>query len=153
MFKEKIEEYKSAIGVLESMDSLEVYSFLMEKGKALNKDSLSVDRRIQENKVTQCMYDLYVDKEDGRFKAWSEATIAAGYAFILVDIFNCMTEEEAKSVTIRDFEEIELEKKTDHEQTNRLLSNDRNDDKQNTVNYGLNIITRYRHKKIIHPSA
>ena len=31
MFKEKIEEYKSSIGVLESMDSLEVYSFLMEK--------------------------------------------------------------------------------------------------------------------------
>ena len=111
MYKEKIEEYKSSIGVLESMDSLEVYSFLMEKGKSLNEDALSVDRRVQENKVTQCMYDLYVDKEDGRFKAWSEATIAAGYAFILVDIFNCMTEEEAQSVTIRDFEEIELEKK------------------------------------------
>ena len=111
MFKEKIEEYKTTIGVLESVDSLEVYSYLMEKGKALNKDSLSVDRQIQENKVTQCMYDLYVDKEDGRFKAWSEATIAAGYAFILVDIFNCMTDEEAQTVTVRDFEELELEKK------------------------------------------
>ena len=111
MFKEKIEEYKTTIGVLESMDSLEVYSYLMEKGKALNKDSLSVDRQIQENKVTQCMYDLYVDKEDGRFKAWSESTIAAGYAFILVDIFNCMTDEEAQTVTVRDFEELELEKK------------------------------------------
>ena len=111
MFKEKIEEYKTTISVLESMDSLEVYSYLMEKGKALNKDSLSVDRQIQENKVTQCMYDLYVDKEDGRFKAWSEATIAAGYAFILVDIFNCMTDEEAQTVTIKDFEELELEKK------------------------------------------
>jgi SufE protein probably involved in Fe-S center assembly len=111
MFKEKIEEYKTTIGVLESMDSLEVYSYLMEKGKALNKDALSVDRQIQENKVTQCMYDLYVDKEDGRFKAWSEATIAAGYAFILVDIFNCMTDEEAQTVTVRDFEELELEKK------------------------------------------
>ena len=111
MFKEKIEEYKSTIGVLESIDSLEVYSYLMEKGKALNKDALSVDRQIQENKVTQCMYDLYVDKEDGRFKAWSEATIAAGYAFILVDIFNCMTDEEAQTVTVKDFEELELEKK------------------------------------------
>ena len=111
MFKEKIEEYKSTIGDLESMDSLEVYSYLMEKGKALNKDALSVDRQIQENKVTQCMYDLYVDKEDGRFKAWSESTIAAGYAFILVDIFNCMTDEEAQTVTVKDFEELELEKK------------------------------------------
>lgn len=111
MFKEKIEEYKSTIETLELMDSLEVYSYLMQKGQELNKDALGESRRIQENKVTQCMYDLYVDKEDERFKAWSEATIAAGYAFILVDIFNSMTDEEAKTVTVKDFEEMELDKK------------------------------------------
>ena len=111
MFKEKIEAYKSNIETLESMDSLEVYSYLMQKGQELNKDALGESRRIQENKVTQCMYDLYVDKEDERFKAWSEATIAAGYAFILVDIFNSMTDEEAKTVTVKDFEKMELDKK------------------------------------------
>ena len=111
MFREKIEEYKSNIETLESMDSLEVYSYLMQKGQELNKDALGESRRIQENKVTQCMYDLYVDKEDERFKAWSEATIAAGYAFILVDIFNSMTDEEAKTVTVKDFEKMELDKK------------------------------------------
>ena len=111
MFKEKIEEYKSTIETLEAMDSLEVYSYLMRKGQELNKDALGESRRIQENKVTQCMYDLYVDKEDERFKAWSEATIAAGYAFILVDIFNSMTDEEAKTVTVKDFEQMELDKK------------------------------------------
>ena len=111
MFEEKIEEYKSTIETLEAMDSLEVYSYLMQKGQELNKNALGESRRIQENKVTQCMYDLYVDKEDERFKAWSEATIAAGYAFILVDIFNSMTEEEAKTVTVKDFEEMELDKK------------------------------------------
>ena len=111
MFKEKIEEYKSTIETLEAMDSLEVYSYLMQKGQELNKDALGESRRIQENKVTQCMYDLYVDKEDERFKAWSEATIAAGYAFILVDILNSMTDEEAKTVTVKDFEKMELDKK------------------------------------------
>ena len=111
MFEEKIEEYKSTIETLEAMDSLEVYSYLMQKGQELNKDALGESRRIQENKVTQCMYDLYVDKEDERFKAWSEATIAAGYAFILVDIFNSMTDEEAKTVTVKDFEKMELDKK------------------------------------------
>ena len=111
MFKEKIEEYKSTIETLEAMDSLEVYSYLMQKGQELNKDALGESRRIQENKVTQCMYDLYVDKEDERFKAWSEATIAAGYAFILVDIFNSMTDEETKTVTVKDFEKMELDKK------------------------------------------
>ena len=111
MFKEKIEEYKSTIETLEAMDSLEVYSYLMQKGQELNNDALGESRRIQENKVTQCMYDLYVDKEDERFKAWSEATIAAGYAFILVDIFNSMSDEEAKTVTVKDFEKMELDKK------------------------------------------
>ena len=111
MFKEKIEEYKSTIETLEAMDSLEVYSYLMQKGQELNKDALGESRRIQQNKVTQCMYDLYVDKEDERFKAWSEATIAAGYAFILVDIFNSMTDEEARTVTVKDFEKMELDKK------------------------------------------
>ena len=111
MFEEKIEEYKSTIETLEAMDSLEVYSYLMQKGQELNKDALGESRRIQENKVTQCMYDLYVDKENERFKAWSEATIAAGYAFILVDIFNSMTDEEAKTVTVKDFEKMELDKK------------------------------------------
>ena len=111
MFKEKIGEYKSTIETLEAIDSLEVYSYLMQKGQELNKDVLGESRRIQENKVTQCMYDLYVDKEDERFKAWSEATIAAGYAFILVDIFNSMTDEEAKTVTVKDFEKMELDKK------------------------------------------
>ena len=111
MFEEKIEEYKSTIETLEAMDSLEVYSYLMQKGQELNKDALGESRRIQKNKVTQCMYDLYVDKEDERFKAWSEATIAAGYAFILVDIFNSMTDEEAKTVTVKDFEKMELDKK------------------------------------------
>jgi sulfur transfer protein SufE len=111
MFEEKIEEYKSTIETLEAMDSLEVYSYLMQKGQELNKNALGESRRIQENKVTQCMYDLYVDKEDERFKAWSEATIAAGYAFILVDIFNSMTDEEAKTVTVKDFEKMELDKK------------------------------------------
>ena len=111
MFKEKIKEYKSTIETLEAMDPLEIYSYLMQKGQDLNKDALSERHHIQENKVTQCMYDLYVDKEDGRFKAWSEATIAAGYAFILVDIFNTMTSEEAKTISVKDFEEMELDKK------------------------------------------
>ena len=111
MFKEKIEEYKSTIETLEAMDSLEVYSYLMQKGQELNNDALGESRRLQENKVTQCMYDLYVDKEDERFKAWSEATIAAGYAFVLVDIFNSMTDEEARTVTVKDFEKMELDKK------------------------------------------
>ena len=63
------------------------------------------------NQVTQCQYALYVDREDGRFKAYSDAMIAAGYAYVLVDVFNSMTEDEKKTVSVADFEAMELDKK------------------------------------------
>ena len=110
-YKTKIQEYKDTIDTLEMMDSIEVYTFLMKKGQDLEKDYLSESRRLPTNQVTQCQYALYVDLEDGRFKAYSDAMIAAGYAYVLVDVFNSMTEDEKKTVTVADFEAIELDKK------------------------------------------
>jgi sulfur transfer protein SufE len=52
---------------------------------------------------------LFVDKEDNKFKAWSNAMIAGGYAYILVDVFNAMTEDEAKKITVDDFKEMKLD--------------------------------------------
>ena len=43
---------------------------------------------INKNKVSRCQFDLFVDWENGKFKAWSNAMIAAGYAYVLLDIFN-----------------------------------------------------------------
>ena len=110
-YKTKIQEYKDTIDTLEMMDSIEVYTFLMKKGQDLEKDYLSESRRLPTNQVTQCQYALYVDREDGRFKAYSDAMIAAGYAYVLVDVFNSMTEDEKKTVTVADFEAMELDKK------------------------------------------
>ena len=110
-YKTKIQEYKDTIDTLEMMDSIEVYTFLMKKGQDLEKDYLSESRRLPTNQVTQCQYALYVDLEDGRFKAYSDAMIAAGYAYVLVDVFNSMTEDEKKTVSVADFEAMELDKK------------------------------------------
>ena len=110
-YKTKIQEYKDTIDTLEMMDSIEVYTFLMKKGQDLEKDYLSESRRLPTNQVTQCQYALYVDREDGRFKAYSDAMIAAGYAYVLVDVFNSMTEDEKKTVSVADFEAMELDKK------------------------------------------
>jgi len=77
-------------------------------GKKLKADPLSKTRRISENQVTQCQADLYVDLENGQFKAWSNALVTAGYAYLLIDIFNNTPAAEAPSLTVANFEELGL---------------------------------------------
>ena len=62
-----------------------------------------------DNKIKQCQFDLYVDREDNKFKAWSNGMIAAGYAYILVDIFNSLSIAEAKKITEEHFRSIKLD--------------------------------------------
>ena len=87
----KLNEYKNNIEELKAVESLEVYRWLMSLGEKLNEDPLSKERRIEQNKVKRCQFDLYVDYEDGKFKAWSKAMVAAGYAYVLIDIFNSLS--------------------------------------------------------------
>jgi sulfur transfer protein SufE len=49
-------------------------------------------------------------KEHNRFKAWSNGMIAAGYAYILVDIFNALSTEQSKKITEEHFKKSELDK-------------------------------------------
>ena len=107
--EKKLKEYKEHIEALKSIDELEVYNWLMSLGEKLNNDPLSDSKKTIENKVTQCQFDLYVDREDDKFKAWSKAMIAGGYAYILLDIFNSLTVEEAKKITEEDFKKIKLD--------------------------------------------
>ena len=105
----KLAEYKEHIESLKSIDELEVYNWLMTQGAKLNDDALSEGKRTFENKIKQCQFDLFVDKEDNRFKAWSNGMIAAGYAYILVDIFNALPTEESKKITEEHFKTIKLD--------------------------------------------
>ncbi len=108
-FDEKIKEYKEHLEALKEIDSLEVYQWLIDLGKQLSNDPLSKERHTEDNRVSRCQYDLFVDKENDKFKAWSNAMIAGGYAYILVDIFNSMTEEESKKITVEDFKKMKLD--------------------------------------------
>ena len=105
----KINEYKNNIETLQAVESLEVYRWLISLGEKLNEDQLSEIKRIEKNKVKSCQFDLYVDYENGRFKAWSKAMVAGGYAYVLIDIFNSLTFEEAKKVTVDDFKKIKMD--------------------------------------------
>ena len=105
----KLTEYKENIDTLKAVESLEVYRWLMSLGEKLNHDPLSKEKRIDKNKVKSCQFDLFVDYEDGRFKAWSTAMVSAGYAYMLVDIFNSLGLEEAKKINIQHFKKIKMD--------------------------------------------
>ena len=105
----KINEYRNNIEALQAVESLEVYRWLISLGEKLNEDPLSEIKRIKKNKVKSCQFDLFVDYENGRFKAWSKAMVAGGYAFILIDIFNSLPLEEAKKITVEDFKKIKMD--------------------------------------------
>ncbi len=105
----KINEYKNNIETLQAVESLEVYRWLISLGEKLNEDPLSEIKRITKNKVKSCQFDLYVDYDNGRFKAWSKAMVAGGYAYILIDIFNSLPLKEAKKITVEDFKKIKMD--------------------------------------------
>ena len=105
----KINEYKNNIETLQAVESLEVYRWLISLGEKLNEDPLSEIKRIEKNKVKSCQFDLFVDYEDGRFKGWSKAMVSAGYAYILIDIFNSLDLPEAKKVTVDHFKKIKMD--------------------------------------------
>ena len=105
----KINEYKNNIETLQAVESLEVYRWLISLGEKLNEDPLSEIKRIEKNKVKSCQFDLYVDYENGRFKGWSNAMIAGGYAYVLIDIFNALPLKESKTITVEDFKKIKLD--------------------------------------------
>ena len=105
----KINEYKNNIETLQAVESLEVYRWLISLGEKLNEDPLSEIKRIKKNKVKSCQFDLYVDYDNGRFKAWSKAMVAGGYAYILIDIFNSLPLKEAKKITVEDFKKIKMD--------------------------------------------
>ena len=105
----KLNEYKNNIESLKAIESLEVYRWLISLGEKLNDDPLGEERRTIKNKVKSCQFDLFVDYENGRFKSWSKAMVSAGYAYILIDIFNSLPIEEAKKITIDDFKKIKMD--------------------------------------------
>ena len=105
----KLNEYKNNIESLKAIESLEVYRWLISLGEKLNNDPLSKEKRSEKNKVKSCQFDLFVDYEDGRFKGWSKAMVSAGYAYILIDIFNSLDLPEAKKVTVDHFKKIKMD--------------------------------------------
>tara|TARA_Y100001970_G_C13976450_1_gene720874 strand:+ start:452 stop:865 length:414 start_codon:yes stop_codon:yes gene_type:complete len=105
----KLSEYRNNIETLQTVDSLEVYRWLISLGKKLDEDPLSKDKHIDQNRVKRCQFDLFVDWEKGKFKAWSNAMIAGGYAYVLLDIFNSSPMHEAKKITVDHFKNIKMD--------------------------------------------
>ena len=105
----KLTEYKNNIEALQAVESLEVYRWLLSLGEKLQENPLSKEKHTPQNKVKRCQFDLFVDWEKGKFKAWSNAMIAAGYAYVLLDVFNSLPINEAKKITAEHFKKIKMD--------------------------------------------
>ncbi len=105
----KLTEYKNNIESLQAIDSLEVYRWLISLGRKVNENPLSEKNRIEKNRVKRCQFDLFVDWEGGKFKAWTNAMVAGGYAYVLLDIFNSLSVDEAKNITTDHFKKIKMD--------------------------------------------
>ena len=99
-------EQFDALKVL-SPHGYEVYRWMIDLGRKLQKDPLSEEKRIDANRVHRCQFSLFVDKEEDRFKAWSDAIIASGYAYMLVDVFNSAGRN-AKYITPESFDLLDI---------------------------------------------
>ena len=117
-FIDKINEYKDNIDALQAIDSMEVYRWMISLGQKLTDDPLSVEGRLPTNQVSYCQFELYVDWEDDRFKAYSDALIAGGYAYMLLDIFNSSPLDEARKITAEHFRAIKMDELLSMNRTN-----------------------------------
>ena len=118
VFIEKINEYKDNIEALQAIDSMEVYRWMISLGQKLSDDPLSMEGRLPKNQVSYCQFELYVDWEDDRFKAYSDALIAGGYAYMLLDIFNASRLDEARLITTDHFRAIKMDELLSMNRTN-----------------------------------
>jgi len=111
MLKDKITEYSNNLNILREMtaDGTEVFQYILDLGKKLQGNALSEARRTPDNQVTKCQFDMYVDYEDGEWRAYSNGMISSGYAYILLDVFNSVSPEEAAEVKMEDFEPLGIQ--------------------------------------------
>ena len=104
-----LDDYKEQFDALKvlSPHGYDVYRWMIDLGRKLQKDPLSEEKRIDANRVHRCQFSLFVDKEEDRFKAWSDAIIASGYAYMLVDVFNSAGGN-AKYITPESFDLLDI---------------------------------------------
>ena len=109
--EKEIEKYNEKLEILSGpdFDDMELYRWIIELGKKLKNNPLSEHLRIDTNRVSRCQFNLFVDREEDTFKAFSDGYISSGYAFILLDVFNALTSDEQKQVTIEDFKGFKVE--------------------------------------------
>jgi len=107
----KIKKYNDKIEAFKLFDpnDMELYRWLIDLGKKLKNDPLPDHLRTEENRVSRCQFGLFVDRVDGIFKAFSDGYISSGYAAILLDVFNSLSDKERTQVKIEDFREFKIE--------------------------------------------
>tara|TARA_B100001778_G_scaffold134247_1_gene110575 strand:- start:4435 stop:4830 length:396 start_codon:yes stop_codon:yes gene_type:complete len=102
----KIQEWVDNLSLFQGF---ELYEYIVKDlGEKLRLDPLSQELCTAETKVTKCQYDMFVDYEDGKWKAYSNALTASGYAYILTDIYNSIDNKTASKLKLEDFDPLQM---------------------------------------------
>ena len=109
--EKEIEKYNEKLEIISGpeFEDMELYRWIIELGRKLKNNPLSEHLRTEINRVSKCQFNLFVDREEDIFKAFSDGYISSGYAFILLDVFNALSVDEQKQVTIEDFKGFKVE--------------------------------------------
>ena len=109
--EKEIEKYNEKLEIISGpeFEDMELYRWIIELGRKLKNNPLSEHLRTDTNRVSRCQFNLFVDREEDIFKAFSDGYISSGYAFILLDVFNALSVDEQKQVTIEDFKGFKVE--------------------------------------------
>ena len=109
--EKEIEKYNEKLEIISGpeFEDMELYRWIIELGRKLKNNPLSEHLRTEINRVSKCQFNLFVDREEDIFKAFSDGYISSGYAFILLDVFNALNLDEQKQVTIEDFKGFKVE--------------------------------------------
>jgi len=105
--KNKISVWSDNLSLLEGVDRLQYLVDLANK-----KTSLSSDKRVDENKIVGCISKIWVDVKLESSKVVAEydsdAMITKGITSVICDCFTGATKEEASSIVIDDFKNLNI---------------------------------------------
>jgi len=106
----KLTEYAEEFDAIREFEgTMGLYQHFIDIGRKLQDDPLSEQYRTEQNRVSYCQFQLFVDYEQDRWKSFSDGLISSGYAYVLTDVFNSIELDQAAQVKPETFDALGIQ--------------------------------------------